>query len=68
MEVGAYDLHLYCDNVINHDNDYRRLFPMEYQGTSRSNAVESAKKAGWKFQKEGRHTCPYCNPNPPTKH
>jgi hypothetical protein len=70
--ASGYVLHLYCDNDVAHEHGYIypnsktdfRQFPMEYVADgpkSYSLARKAAKKAGWKFHRNGKHTCPACN-------
>lgn len=74
MIVGAYSLHLYCDDP-KHPNEratavmgqavwerYRSFQPGDYSGNNRTDAVKQAKARGWTFNfEEGKAFCPCCS-------
>jgi hypothetical protein len=63
-EVGCYTLDLYCDHKHN--------VPVERQvhqftGQTKSECVKKAKEYGWKFHKNGTHSCRCCRGIPEKK-
>jgi len=65
MQAGSYTLHLYCDKKPWHEHalGYAMPNPMgEYGGEIGSSCRARARKAGWMLHRDGRATCPECNP------
>lgn len=63
MEVGCYDLHLYCD--LEHGGVYWDKVgqPSEFGAPTEAKAKKKAREAGWVFKRDGRHFCPWCVKN-----
>ena len=69
MEVGCYDMHLYCDVYGAEEEalaDARKLspyhpykmFPFVYTGNTRGQCVKQARQHGWIFCRDGKVICP----------
>lgn len=59
MRVGAYTLHLYCDNPDAHKENSEKP-PFEFVGVSENHASLIAMRAGWRRVK-GKDLCPKCS-------
>jgi len=58
--VGAYTLHLYCDNTKATSHRHRE-FPHEFVAEFGSRARANARRAGWRINKrDGEAICPKC--------
>lgn len=61
MEIGCYDLHLYCDSKPCPAREpHKVMIPIDYTGANRAEARRKAKKEGWLFTRKGRHFCTTC--------
>lgn len=56
--VGCYSMDLYCDGE-NPAHTYKE-FPHCYTAQLGSTCKKNARKAGWRFLKDGRAYCPKC--------
>ncbi len=57
MQVGCYNLSLYCDVQFEHEY---KAFPVEYQGELGSSCRSAARKDGWILRRDGLVICPRC--------
>lgn len=61
MEAGCYTINLYCDNDWAHPCEPDQKTPSaEYVGETGAECRKQAKRDGWKFHRDGCHTCPEC--------
>jgi len=68
MIVGAYSLHLYCDNGNSEPDcvgpkeisghDYSDPGFAEFTGQTEAECKKKARRRGWKFTRDGRALCP----------
>lgn len=64
-EASGYSLHLYCDQE-NPAHGFTQ-FPHQYTGETRAECVKQARKEGWVFHRDGKHSCPQCTKGRPPK-
>jgi hypothetical protein len=61
MIVGGYELHLYCPYVACRDmGSYWLQMRGEFSEPTRAAAFRAARRAGWRFGKEGECVCKHC--------
>lgn len=73
-EASCYTLDVYCDNTdfapfgssqyggMDQNTKHSFLeFPHQYTGETRGECVRKARRDGWVFHRDGRHSCPACN-------